>query len=604
MVIGYESSSRMRWPKDIKRKADARRLILATWLVLGTWLCAVLLVVTDSNAADDPKKLPGGSGMLVVPKFQVVTTYSGKGTCKRGGSCSFAVDVSNMGADAYQGKITITDRMFNKTVGLKLNGYTPSPPWTCKTESLGRFRCNHPSVNLKPGASLARLTLEFHLPSKLPKVLSAIENCARVSATGMGIPTQWACAKAPLSTLAQPDLEISHWAHGGKCNQTNCTFRIKVKNTSATPYEGPIYLYQYIQNKPGKIDFFGLKPAWSCAQTAFIPTGNIILCAHRPVTLNQGKDVTLTIRMQFPITPVQVKSCTGIRWPLADKVDTVRTFASVLIALKLHGYYGGDNDGAIPTTGPTPDLSSAINAYLKQEWSIEGNGKITPQLLDWLFPGSSGEESDGYPANDGPSCISSPSPSVVEIEGQTNWGKAFTRWLMGFAGPHGYAGAWYEFPHIIAKAIGAPGCYWPFCSFFEFTAINDGSTPYAGPLNLHIHLPENSHFPDFRVTRSPLGCPAEEWSCELPDGRAGSVLICRHPVCALEPGEQTAIRTDGTLLPGWNEPPREEMAKNACGIVNWEVPPYKVFDIEQIGGSRSVEACYTTRIFPGRREDR
>ncbi len=547
----------------------------------------------------EPGKLPGGSGTLVVPKFEVVKSFAGTGHCKRNDICYFHIDVKNSGNELYQGSISVTDKIFNKVPNLKLASYSANTPWKCKTLSVGRVRCDHASVTLKPGESLKRLKLGYYLPPQLPKILSQVKNCAQVKGTGMGTPTPWSCATAPILTLPQADLKIQKEATGGKCNQTNCTFRIRITNIEDTPYKGPIYIYDAVQNKPAKIDFYGPKSGWSCARTGFIPTGNLIFCSHKPVTLYKNDSVSLTIRLQFPITAVQVKNCTGIRWPLKDPTDAKAVRNSVTVALRLLGYYKGDKDGAIPATGPNPNLAKPINDYLAQEWNLAGNGKITPQLLELLFPDSAGEATDAYPANDGPLCIASPSPSEVKITGKTNWEKAFTRWLMGYPGPFGPYGAYYETIHIIAKeGLGAPGCYWPFCSFFEFTAANPTITPYVGPLSMRIIPPVGSDFRKFRVTKSTDECPAKGWSCD----RSGHEFMCRHPSCSLSPGEETTLRIDGTLLPGTTSPPRVEMNKTACGVVEWSVPAYKVFDIGLPDSTSTAIACHTTRVFAGRRK--
>ena len=503
--------------------------------------------------------LPGGSGALMT--LQLIKTSAGQGKCKRNGICSYKIDIKNVGYGDYQGPITVEDKIFQFT-SLKLVGYSPNPPWKCQTTSLGRVRCTHPTVTLKSGKSLGQLRLDFHLPAKLPKMLSAVKNCARITATSMGSATPWSCAKAPISVLPQPDLEIKKEAIGGKCEQTSCAYKITVTNTNATPYKGPIYLYDYIKNKPAKIDFYGPKPDWSCARSGFIPSGNLIFCSHKPVTLNKNDSVSLTIRLQYPLTAVQVTNCTGIRWPLTDVTNDKAVFHSVMTALRLLGYYKGDKDGTIPSVGPDPDLSNAINDYLMQEWNLTGNGKITPQLLDMLFPNSSGEAGDGYPANDGPVCISTPSPSEVKITGKTDLGKAFGKWLMGPFGAMGPFGVYYwglttEFG---TKADGTMGCVWPHCSFFEFTATHLGGERYSGPLSMRIMLPPGTDFPKLRVTKSGGACPAAGWSCQ----NTGDGYMCRHSDCTLDVDDQIAIRVDGTLLPGMTEPPQVEMSKTAC----------------------------------------
>ncbi len=115
---------------------------------------------------------------------------------------------------------------------------------------------------------------------------------------------------------------------------------------------------------------------------------------------------------------------------------------------------------------------------------------------------------------------------------------------------------------------------------------------------MRILLPADKDFPKLRVTGSGSACPAAGWLCQ----RTGEGYLCRHGACSMSPGEQVSIRVDGTLLPGATKPPQTEMSKTACAVLEWEVPPYKGIDIEQLGSSKETAlTCVTTRILAAER---
>ncbi len=535
-------------------------------------------------------QIPGdGSGVLLVPDLAI--QKSGPAQCKRNAVCKFALKITNVGTDTYSGPITVEDKIFQYP-GIKLAAWTA--PWACKETALARYRCDHPATTLAPNNSIS-LTLEITFPASLPKLLSAVENCAMVGATSTTKATPWACYKVPVSKLPLPDLAITKEAVGGECEQTSCTFKITVTNKNQEPYNGPIYIYDYLDQRPTKIVSYSPQQDWTCARTGVTPDGNALFCMHSPVTLNQNDSVSITINVQFPYSNYrQVKNCAGIRWPVSKPTDKDSVFDSVMIALRLLGYYKGDANGSIPAAGPDPDLSQAINDYLKTQWNLTGNGTITQQLLDLLFPDSAAEVGDDYPFNDGPVCVTALTPAEVEITGKTDLGKALAQWFAGPAGPLGSGGlAW-----LLAGSGEAPYCVWPYCSFFEFTGTLAGDMRYSGPVSMRILLPADTDFPKLRVTRSGSACPAAGWLCQ----RTGEGYLCRHGACSMSPGEQVSIRVDGTLLPGATKPPQTEMSKTACAVLEWEVPPYKGIDIEQLGSSKeTASTCVTTRILAAER---
>jgi uncharacterized repeat protein (TIGR01451 family) len=517
-----------------------------------------------------PEQLPPGSGVLLVPDLAI--QKSGPAQCKRNAACKFALKMTNVGTDTYSGPITVEDKIFQYP-GIKLAAWTA--PWACKQSALGRYRCHHPATTLAPNSSIS-LTLDITFPAGLPKLLSAVENCAMVSATSTTKATPWACYKVPVPKLPLPDLAITKAAVGGECKHHSCSFKITVTNKNKEPYKGPIYIYDYLEKRPTKISSYDPKQEWSCEQTGFTPDGNAMFCVHTPVTLNQNESVSITLNVEYPFSGYrQVKNCTGIRWPVSDLTNKDAVFDSVMIALRLLGYYKGDKDGSIPSVGPNPDLSKAINDYLKTQGNLTGDGKITPQLLDLLFPDSAAEAGDDYKGNDGPVCISALTPEEVVITGKTSW-KRF-KIDLGL-----------EF-----DSTGRRDCWPPNCSFFEFIATNLVVPYYVGPISMRITLPPDTDFPKLRVTKSGTACPATGWSCE----RTDDGYRCRHSACSLAVDEQVAIRVDGTLLPGASEPPQTEMSKTACAVLEWEVPPYKGIDIEQLGPTKqTASTCFTTRI--------
>src|SRR5690606_19100465 len=70
--------------------------------------------------------------------------------CSADGVCMFNIRVFNNGTDLYSGPLTVVDE-YPTGVPASSN-FVPSPPWACGPIGGGQFQCDHPGVNLVPGA--------------------------------------------------------------------------------------------------------------------------------------------------------------------------------------------------------------------------------------------------------------------------------------------------------------------------------------------------------------------------------------------------------------------------------------------------------------------
>ena len=70
--------------------------------------------------------------------------------CSLDGVCWFNIRVYNNGTDNYVGPLTVVDEY--PTGAPASSTFGPNPPWACGPIGGGQFQCDHPGVNLVPGA--------------------------------------------------------------------------------------------------------------------------------------------------------------------------------------------------------------------------------------------------------------------------------------------------------------------------------------------------------------------------------------------------------------------------------------------------------------------
>src|SRR5690606_21784924 len=79
-----------------------------------------------------------------------ITPDTRTAACSADGVCMFNIRVFNNGSENYIGPLTVIDEY--PTGEPASSNFSPTPPWACGPIGGGQFQCDHPEVNLVPGA--------------------------------------------------------------------------------------------------------------------------------------------------------------------------------------------------------------------------------------------------------------------------------------------------------------------------------------------------------------------------------------------------------------------------------------------------------------------
>jgi hypothetical protein len=160
-------------------------------------------------------------------------------SCTADGVCMFNIRVFNNGDGLYSGPLTVIDE-YPTGVPASSN-FVPSPPWACGPIGGGQFQCDHPNVNLVPGAWVF-LGVIAVVPDDYPGDI--IRNCAEVNAIPgeTNLANNRACAqmRIPNRDPGQPALRIQKTCEGPVDLGAPATCRITVTNAGTATPTGPV----------------------------------------------------------------------------------------------------------------------------------------------------------------------------------------------------------------------------------------------------------------------------------------------------------------------------------------------------------------------------
>lgn len=143
---------------------------------------------------------------------------------------------------------------------------------------------------------------------------------------------------------------------------------------------------------------------------------------------------------------------------------------------------------------------------------------------------------------------------------------------------------------------GTGTCTPPNCSFYQFTATAREEA-YRGPVSIEVDTPPGSDFPEAEIVEAPATCAASAWSCSRTGGEFGDKHLCSIEDCFAKPGDQIAVRLEGSVAPDLSEPPPVALKKTACSTLQWDRPS-RPGAIEQQTAPPSKRACFTTTVLP------
>ena len=196
----------------------------------------------DKACASIPICIPGRDRECTPPEEKRVDLRITKDprtlSCSADGVCTFVIRVFNNGSDPYVGPLTVID---DYPTGVPASStFGPTPPWACGPIGGGQFQCDHPGVNLAPGAFIP-LGVTAIVPGDYPGDL--IRNCAEVNAIPgeANLANNKACAdmRIPNRNPGQPRMRIEKTCDGGAVGAA-ASCRITVTNDGTAAPSGPV----------------------------------------------------------------------------------------------------------------------------------------------------------------------------------------------------------------------------------------------------------------------------------------------------------------------------------------------------------------------------
>lgn len=572
--------------------------------------------------------------------------------CDEGRRCPFTIIVKNVGTDEYKGKVVFEDDSLGFIVGKFTDSVTKQWAYPSCLAAGQVKRCASSSVALKAGQSLYLVTEEvFYTETKGPSA----KNCAWIvqqpGSLDKNTTNDRDCATVKIKeglvdlAIEKTVLTGSNWCRPGQ----PCRVDVLIGNVGGKPFKGNLrfsdippsgWSQGLLTPKPDSSwTPFGIV-SWGCS-----PQAGLYDCKFKsPVTIRplqdpKGQKIQATYEIYLPKTVKKglVENCVELSPGLDSNNSNNRSCFSYLIqvesphknldiqmagpkecyigktcvfGIKITNIGKSTYEGEIavreepPSWFPKPSREYATSTghwffddglgYHKFMPGTVGSGLETNLLLpggslflDYFYPLKKGDK-PLPPGTKATNCVilekgsSSSTPPkachTVEIVDLAPIAKA------GVPGD----------PNLSFSAEGTAECTPPNCTFYEFTATNDGDGDYTRPLALQITMPEGARLLQARGTKASKSCPAESWSCEP----SGNEILCRPSSCVLKPGEQTAVRLDVRLLPDQAPPLRESTTKSVCGRLEWQKRIGDEPQIEQLGSTVYSSTCITTTIMP------
>jgi hypothetical protein len=238
-----------------------------------------------------------------------------------GESCSFVIFVFNVGNQAYDGPMTITDS-FTPDATAKLTSFSSSGeagnPWTCT--GAGVQVCDNKSVKLEVGGTLSVST------SRAPQAKSpTYENCAELTGPAAAVSDQpKSCATVrdldtpPAAEPANPKfaaLTVAKTADGASCfPEGNCAFTITVTNTGTETFSGFLEIRDQLKDANGaplsRARLISDAPApWNCDESG----GGFFFCQQSNAMIEPGKSISVKMGFAPDTTDAQqIENCASI----------------------------------------------------------------------------------------------------------------------------------------------------------------------------------------------------------------------------------------------------------------------------------------------------
>jgi hypothetical protein len=245
--------------------------------------------------------------------------------CSADGVCMFNIRVFNNGTDLYSGPLTVIDE-YPTGVPASSN-FVPSPPWACGPIGGGQFQCDHPGVNLMPGAGVF-LGVIAVIPDDYPG--DHIRNCAKVNAipgeTDLTNNRDCADMRIPGRDPGRPELRIEKTCEQGTNPGAPVSCRITVTSVGTAAPTGPVRVNDVatVLGTETAIQILTVTPdgaEWACGP---VPADSLS-CQIPGAVMTPGTSRHFDVTVQSP-TYGRFENCARGNWGPAPGNDIVYPF--------------------------------------------------------------------------------------------------------------------------------------------------------------------------------------------------------------------------------------------------------------------------------------
>ena len=244
--------------------------------------------------------------------------------CSLDGVCWFNIRVYNNGTDNYVGPLTVMDEY--PTGAPVSSTFGPNPPWACGPIGGGQFQCDHPGVNLVPGAFIP-----IWVRAVVPDVYGdLIRNCAEVNAipgeTNLANNRDCAEMRVPNRDPGQPALRILKTCEQDTPAGAAVSCRITVVNAGTAAPSGPVRVNDVatVLGTETAIQILTVTPdgpEWACGP---VPA-DALSCQIPGAVMTSGTSRHFDVTVQSP-THARFENCARGNWGPVPGGDIVYPF--------------------------------------------------------------------------------------------------------------------------------------------------------------------------------------------------------------------------------------------------------------------------------------
>jgi uncharacterized repeat protein (TIGR01451 family) len=271
----------------------------------------------ETNLANDNA---GDSITLLIPDLTIVKSHIG--TMTRGGTGTYNLAVSNVGAAPTVGTVTVTDQM---PAGLTATAISGGSTWSCTLSPLG---CSATTV-LAPGAAYPPITLTVNIAGNAP---ASVINVATVGGGGETNLTNDTSSDPTSFTGNSPDLLLTKAFEGTPVRGGSGLYQLTVMNDGTAPTTGVVTLSDPL---PSSLTATGISgPGWTCSLVSISCTRSDVLA---PGSSYPPVNITVNIASNAPANIVNVANTVGGGAPTSSggTAQNTVTVAAVLPTITL-----------------------------------------------------------------------------------------------------------------------------------------------------------------------------------------------------------------------------------------------------------------------------